>query len=442
MSSLIPLHCLVNRGRPSEAVVGHDGRRWVHWHEFAALVAGYAAAYAQRTEQRWLLVAERPLDFAARLLALFHAGKHAVIPPNTLPGTLEQLRHAYDAVADNPPAALALALAPVDPLSATVDLYTSGSTGAPKPIRKTLRQFEAELDALEALWGERLGNCGVFGTAPHHHLYGLTFRVLWPLSAGRPTDDVTCAHPDMLAQRLRIFGDGLLVSSPAQLTRWPDLVSLADLTPKPRMVLSSGGPLPASAATALCANLGEAPTEIYGSSETGVIAWRRQDRDGLWTPLPAVAAAVDERGALRIRSPFVDGDGSWCMEDAVELQPDGRFHLKGRLDRTVKIEEKRLYLPDMESHLASHPWVDNATVVPLQRARQTLGVVAALTPAGRAQLTAGGRRALADALRQHLLHCFDRVLLPRHWRFPTQLPFNERGKLTHAALMELFDNEA
>jgi acyl-coenzyme A synthetase/AMP-(fatty) acid ligase len=45
-------------------------------------------------------------------------------------------------------------------------------------------------------------------------------------------------------------------------------------------------------------------------------------------------------------------------------------------------------------------------------------------------------------LRQHLQHYFDRVLLPRRWRFPDQLPFNERGKLTAAALMSLFDDEA
>jgi hypothetical protein len=32
---------------------------------------------------RWLLTSDDPLDFAAELFALLHAGKQAVIPPNT-----------------------------------------------------------------------------------------------------------------------------------------------------------------------------------------------------------------------------------------------------------------------------------------------------------------------------------------------------------------------
>jgi acyl-coenzyme A synthetase/AMP-(fatty) acid ligase len=43
------------------------------------------------------------------------------------------------------------------------------------------------------------------------------------------------------------------------------------------------------------------------------------------------------------------------MDDGIELMPDGRFRLLGRLDRVVKIEEKRLSLPEMEARLAASP---------------------------------------------------------------------------------------
>jgi acyl-coenzyme A synthetase/AMP-(fatty) acid ligase len=448
MKDWISLHALMAQGRAPDALVGHDGSRWVRWQEFATRVGAYAAAYSRRAQQRWLLVSDQPLEFAAQCLGLLHAGKHVVIPPNTQPGMLELLRGEYDSVVEAIPEGRQIErralppLQPLDPLGARIDLYTSGSTGTPKPIRKTLRQFEAELTALEARWGALLGASVVFGTAPHHHLYGLTFRVLWPLSAGRPTDNVTCSHPGMLIQRLDVFKGGILVSSPAQLSRWPEMGSLEALPARPTLILSSGGPLHAKAAAAFRDHLGAAPTEIYGSTETGVIAWRCQNEDDLWTPMPEVGVSVDSEGALVIDSPFLEGNISWRMSDAVDLTPDGRFRLKGRLDRTVKIEEKRLYLPDMEEQLASHPAVASAAVVPLSGTRQFLGAAVVLSAAGREHLRRAGRRALSETLRQHLQHYFDRVLLPRRWRFPDQLPFNERGKLTAAALMSLFDDEA
>ncbi|MBA4092976.1 MAG: AMP-dependent synthetase [Candidatus Accumulibacter sp.] len=449
MTRLKPLHRLLADGRDADRPVCRDGARLVPWSAFAGRVGAQTAAFAARPETRWLLVSAHPLDFLVQLFALLHAGKQAVIPPNTQPGTLAQLAGAYDAVAaDAPPATASPPLMPLSPLvaaDAIVDLYTSGSTGEPKRVRKTLAQFEAEIDALETLWGATLGDAVVVATAPHHHIYGLLFRLLWPLAAGRAFDAATCAHPDTLGERLALLRDTALVSSPAQLARLPELVPLASLQPAPRLVFSSGGPLPAAAAAAFRNQLGQAPTEVFGSTETGGIAWRRQEdgADGtLWTPLPGVDVGADDDGALALRSPFLPSNAPWRMDDAVELLADGRFHLRGRLDRIVKIEEKRLSLPDLEARLGAHPWVAAAAAVALAGRRQTIGVVLVLTAEGRAQLAARGRRDAALELRRHLAEHFEAVLLPRRWRFPEQLPFNERGKLTQAELAALFAGDA
>ncbi len=74
--------------------------------------------------------------------------------------------------------------ASIDP-HAPLTLYTSGSSGTPKPIRKTLAQFNAEVHTLETQWGALVGDATVLGSVPHHHIYGLLFRVFWPLAAGR-----------------------------------------------------------------------------------------------------------------------------------------------------------------------------------------------------------------------------------------------------------------
>jgi len=444
MMMLKPLHALLATGRSSDHPVCHDGQRFVSWQEFADRVAAHAAYFAARPELRWLVGADNPIDFTVLLFALLYTGRQVVIPPNSQPGTLAQLGEAFDAIADEqmrlPPQSNLGLTAQIDPNAAIIDIYTSGSTGEPKQVRKTLTQFEVEVVVLESLWGEALGRACIVASAPHYHFYGLLFRLFWPLSAGRPFDAVTCTYPDTLRARLALFEDTAFISSPALLARLPELVPLASLQPMPKLIFSSGGPLPASAAGEFFRQIGQAPIEVFGSTETGGVAWRRQEGDDIWTPMPGIVVARDPDGALSLRSPYLLESTPWRMDDAVELLPDGRFFLRGRLDRTVKIEEKRLSLPDMEARLAIHPWVAAAAAVALPGRRQSVAAVVVLNAEGRQGLAAVGRREAGLTLRRHLAHYFESVLLPRRWSFQEQLPINERGKLTHASLSAIFTN--
>jgi acyl-coenzyme A synthetase/AMP-(fatty) acid ligase len=447
MTHLTPLNALLANGRHANHPVCHDGQRLVPWSEFSERVRALAAGFADRPELRWLLAADSPLTFATLFFALLHAGKRIVIPPNTQAATEKRLASAFDAVANDTVRGRAAPLGPINPQTAAIDLYTSGSTGEPKCVSKTLAQFETEVATLEALWGRLLGMAAIVATAPHSHFYGLLFRLIWPLSAGRVFDSVTCADPDTLNERLAVLGDCALVSSPAQLSRLPELMSLGALQSIPRLIFSSGGPLPAAAASAYHRQLGKAPTEVFGSTETGGIAWRRQEGDDAWTPFPGMQVTADNDHALLLRSPFLGSDQPatgipWRMDDAVELLPDGRFRLRGRLDRTVKIEEKRLSLPELEARLGEHPWVATAAATALGGRRQHIGAALILNTEGNAHLLAHGKRSAVRHLRNHLAAHFEPVLLPRRWRFPQQLPVNERGKLTQAALNALFSNAA
>ncbi len=440
---LVPLHALLAAGRPPAQPVCHGAgaRQYIAWDEFRSRVRQRAQAIARSDCERWLLVNQPPLQFVICLLAVLQAGKVVVIPPNAQPGTLVSLAGFFDAIADQEPAATRRPTAPLpepQPHEMFIDLFTSGSTGEPKRIRKSLASFEAEIEVLEDLWGETIGNAAVVATVPHYHIYGLLFRLFWPLAAGRCFDAVTCRTPDTLQQRLRLFTDSILVSSPAQLSRLPDLIPLASLQPRPRMIFSSGGPLSADVATTFQSLLGQLPTEVFGSTESGGVAWRCQNGDDSWTPLRGIVVDAAADGALIVHSPFLETAQPWRMNDAVEMLPGGRFRLLGRLDRMVKIEEKRVSLPAMEKHLAEHPWVAAAAVLPLTGRRQTIGAAIVLNLDGTRELATCGRLEVRRELTRHLAACFETVLLPRHWRFPHQLPMDERGKLTHAALSALF----
>ncbi len=307
-----------------------------------------------------------------------------------------------------------------------LSLCTSGSSGEPKRIDKTLRQLANEVEALEQLWGADLTEACIIGSVATQHIYGLLFRVLWPLCAGRPFVRKQLAFPEDLQRASREHPAFAWVASPALLKRMGDNLDWLALSAV-RRVFSSGGALPFEAAQSLQQRLQQWPTEILGSSETGGIAWRQGEQ--LWQPFAGVELSQDSEGALLIASPYLPAGHIEHTADAARIAADGRFELLGRLDRIVKLEEKRISLPMLEQALVAHDWVAEARLGVVQENRASLGAVLVLSDAGLFALREHGRRSLTETLRQHLRQHCEALALPRRWRLVRQLPLNSQGKL-------------
>ncbi|MFT0865191.1 AMP-binding protein [Pseudomonas sp. CAM1A] len=327
-----------------------------------------------------------------------------------------------------------LASADLDPDQCRISLCTSGSSGEPKRIDKCLRQLSNEVIALEQLWGASLGDAHILGSVATQHIYGLLFRVLWPLCAGRGFARKAQPFPEDLQRASREHLSFAWVASPALLKRMGDNLDWPGLSAV-RRVFSSGGELPAAAAERLQQRLGQWPTEILGSSETGGIAWRQGE--ALWQPFADVVLSQDTDGALRIASPYLPAGHVEHSADAAEFASDGRFRLLGRLDRTVKLEEKRISLPMLEQALCTHAWVAEARLGVIEEGRAFLGALLVPSAEGLHVLRNQGRRALVEGLRAHLAgHC-ETIALPRRWRLVRQLPCNAQGKLPQAEVTAL-----
>lgn len=139
--------------------------------------------------------------------------------------------------------------------------------------------------------------------------------------------------------------------------------------------------------------------------------------------------------------PYLGHDDWLKCDDKIALLSAQQFVLQGRLDRVVKIEEKRVSLEQMEALLRSHPLVDDAALVMLSQPRAGLGGVIILSQQGQQQLQAQGKLALNNSLKAQLLTQFERVTLPKRWRYPDVLPLNTQGKRIHTELVELFNHD-
>jgi acyl-coenzyme A synthetase/AMP-(fatty) acid ligase len=439
-------------GRPPSRTIGWRNEEAVSYETFLGRVGAWRALLGTAAGRNFALYCDDSIEFAAALFGAWQAGKSIYLPGDNLPRTCADLSQNVDgylgdfAAEWRPQAPPQNAAGTVggfhrpEPDFTGVVLYTSGTTGSAQAIPKKLAQLAAEVAGLEAQFGSLLGSADIVATVSHQHIYGLLFKVLWPFAAGRAIYAESFPLFEELSAALA-RRDCALVSSPAHLQRLPD--NCIPSYKRPRAVFSSGGPLAWEAARRCAGLCGQAPIEIYGSSETGGIAWRRQwnGSDEPWIAFSAVRWRINPDNVLEVSSPYLP-DAQWfATADRAQGEAANRFHLRGRIDRIAKIEGKRISLTAIESALAASPFVAAARIVVLEGKRQRVAAFIVPSESGRQTLVEQGRWHFSRILRALLVDSIEPVGLPRIWRYPDALPLNDQGKTTVAGLRALLEGD-
>lgn len=452
-----------------------------------------------------VLFSEDAAELLPALFGCWAAGLHVILPGDNLPGSLERLARSglspesallgLEAVRMNEGSAWPM-LAPeaafedfnalpvpqdlpeLGDKTEGLSLLTSGSTGEAKLVRKRLEQAFYEPEAIRAGLIERTGAAPdawgafeVFSTVSAQHIYGLLFHALWPLMEPCGVAAGPRLHyPEALAKALEgCLARGrraVIISSPSHLKRFSDPELFAPARSAIEAVFSSAGPLPESGALNARRAFGHFPFEVLGSTETGGIAWRQralapdalpEDADPKlltpeWQTVEGIEAAVAVEGGyaasgtglIALAGRHLEREGWIEGADRIALE-NGRFTLLGRADRVVKIEGKRVSLPEAEKLILETGLAAAVRVfLPSQPAddaagRDRLAAVCVPTDAGRELLFAEGKTALTAALRRELARTLPAVAFPRRWRFADELPSNAQGKTPQALLEKLFD---
>jgi acyl-coenzyme A synthetase/AMP-(fatty) acid ligase len=461
--SLAPISSEVEAGRESAALCSFrrsDGRERT-WGDFASAVAETRRLVRERKAARWLLFCDDCYVFDVALSALLREGADILLPGGSQAGLVEAIRGENAAligdgafeeasgpsldlrpVVDAPPREAGAGLGASRASEARLTLFTSGSTGLPKAVPKRLDQLEAEIANLYELWGGDLEGRVLYSTVSQQHIYGMLFFGLLPICSGA----VFCSERLVYPESISVLAErpSALVASPAFLKRAVESGVAPLPADRAAVSFSSGGLLPEKTGAAAGAILGMNPMEIFGSSETGGITYRRSASGLPWMPFKGIDLRIGEGGRIEVRSPYLSETGFIVTEDLGELRPDGGLVLLGRADSVVKIEEKRVSLVEIEARLRESPLVADAHALALESAgRQIIGAVVLPSREGRELLAsggaAGGRRALSEALRAALGRYFAAVLLPRKWRFVEAMPVNEQGKIRKDVARSLFE---
>jgi acyl-coenzyme A synthetase/AMP-(fatty) acid ligase len=251
------------------------------------------------------------------------------------------------------------------PKKTAVLFFTSGTTGEPTGALKTSENILAELAVLKALFFP-LGIERVVVTVPLIHIYGFLAGVMLPKVLGV---EVVLKEEFLPHELIALAEDKktLCITNPVFL-KVLNKLNIERACPHITFV-SSTGRLDASVAQSLQDKMGCNIYQLFGSTETGGIAYKKNS-DTLWKPLQGVK--VEKVGQnLSVQSPFIS---EYILEDTLQklaqpfvttdiinLEAEG-FLLLGRESEIIKISGKRISLLEIETLLEGNEEIDEVLV--------------------------------------------------------------------------------
>ena len=433
-------------------IAGFDAAAPLLWHPQGALSAGEflrgVLTLAEALPARPYLVnlCEQRANFLTAWCAAAVRGQTNLLPASRAPQVVGDAQASYGAnhIVDDDVVQRVLAggmgaQVPTMPLIDADHIiqiaFTSGSTGVPTAHAKQWGSlhFNTGFNA------ERIREClpaaypataaAIIATVPPQHMYGTETSVLLPLLAGMT---VHGARPlfaaDVAAALAQVPGPRVLVTTPVHLRT---LLASSQEFPQVAVVVSATAPMDAALALRVAERLQAPLLEMFGSTETCVIATRVTARESGWRLYPGVTVEPGEDHTW-VRAPWFAE--ATRLQDVVEITTSGRMVLRGRNVDMIEIAGKRASLSDLTRRLLEIPGVRDAVVfqpADTEAAAQGVGRVQRVAAAVVAPTLSAGD--ILNALAQGV----DPAFLPRPLLLVSELPRNALGKTARAQLLQL-----
>jgi 4-coumarate--CoA ligase (photoactive yellow protein activation family) len=234
--------------------------------------------------------------------------------------------------------------------SSQIPFSTSGSLGKAKINGHSKEMIKEEVNGVSFLFE---GIERIVSAVPVHHSYGFIFSLMLPKFLGIPVRYIA-PMPFLKWQNLLKEND-LLIGFPLFFDK---LIDLGFKFPKGISILTSTAPCPDDLIVKLYENGAKSLIEIYGSSESGAIGYRKEAKKP-FTFLPFWKYAYEDSKDMLYRKTV---SFSIEMPDIIKMQDNGDFFVIGRKDNAVQIAGINIYPLKVENILKSHPFIKSALV--------------------------------------------------------------------------------
>lgn len=376
--------------------------------EFKRLVLGQKLEFEKSEIQNVVLFCDDYLDFSVNFFASVFAHKKMFFLTDK--NRLKQLDFDYILPADYSPCDGEFE-GDFDAKNIDINLFTSGSTGVPKNIRKTLYNMETE--ALFTIKDFNLEpNMTVVSTTSSAHSFGMTFNFMLPFAGNYKINRKKIEYPE----QLDIEDKYIFISTPSFMEKLAKYDFAFENSPQ--IIFLAGAKLKEEIYSYF-AKFAKV-VDIYGSTETGNIAYKCGG--DVFTVMGGVEVYPDEDGRITVKSEFFPAD-KMVLNDVIEKKSESKFVLKKRVDRIVKILEKRISLDELENNLSKHKDIQECYC--FAYADKLCCAVASHNP-----------EVKPSELKKYLSNFSE--ILPKKWRILDEIPRTVSGKIDKVKLNKIF----
>lgn len=331
--------------------------------------------------------------------------------------------------------------------------YSTGSTGYPKRVTRSQKMLLGEYLSVSGVLNVT-GDERIVGIAPFFHSYGLMNAAVLALLSGGTlymANTFSAKETARLIERERITifpGVPFMYKLLAELREHRDFSSL-------RFALCGGVPLPEETARAFEEAYGVAITQVYGTTETGVVSIQRPSTarlsDSVGKPIPGVSvkimtdtgddAAIGIAGNVQISSGF----GAVCYDnsnvtsenhfskdgfipgDIGQLSANGELKLCGRSRGFINVSGSKVDPAEVEAVLLDLQEISEVVVVGIDdgAAGQKVKAVV-ISQEGISQ----------ERIRAHCAHHLAEFKHPKVIEFRSELPRSPLGKILRKYLLD------
>jgi long-chain acyl-CoA synthetase len=334
-------------------------------------------------------------------------------------------------------------------------LQSSGTTGAPKIIRRTA----AALDAVGEATGNAIGireSDAMLLCIPLCHSYGIDQGVLAAIISGCSVELHARFHPPLVRSALAERGITLLPAVPLMF----DALTRAGAGAPPhtlRRAMSAGSPLPRRIFDQFHRVFGVKIGQVYGSTEFGSVTYNDPSAAGfepgsVGRPMNGVQIRILDASDARIDRPLPTGveghmavsspgllseyvddsvaptsDGFFLTGDLGRFDDRGCLHLTGRVKLLIDVGGRKVNPLEVESVLRDHRAVSEAVVVatPFSDTAHRLKAIVVPEP---------GCGVDGEELKRFARERLSSYKVPRSVEIRTELPQSPSGKILRSEL--------
>ncbi len=304
-----------------------------------------------------------------------------------------------------------------------ITFRTGGTVSEGKFVKAHLSNMKAEIVDMKEQLGLDSSYKFISTTTPNHR-WGFTFQLLYPALTGGEIQYKRVNYPEDINVE-----NAVLVTTPSFLEAMRKYGDLPKINPK--IIMTAGAKLE-DITFEFAKSIAERVIEVYGSSESGSIAWREDYKNGRMKLFKGMKVLENTEDYTKIHS-----DYSSCnpvvLEDRIKVYDNGEIEFLERRGRVLKVQEKRIMSSDVEEELNKLDFVSESYCLEFDRKLASLCV---LNDEGKKFLLENDKLTLVKKLKSQLTDKFE--IIPQRWKFFDEIPRKETGKFDKDLIKELF----